>query len=329
MSIYTNSSLSCARSCLRKYELRYERRLSLALPEESEALSVGRTWHDALSVAAPGDEESVARAYEAIQRSAPSDEWREKLRQLFALHRWYYESDDSVRVVEAERQFEVEFRGETYRGSVDAVVELADGRRGILEYKTTSDSIDCESSYWDRLRLDAQVGIYALAMSERPEFVLYDVVRKPTIRPRKLTKAEVASLEVDLAKHGRANYQGLVFSAEVVEEALTDGRESLPLYGARLRQDVVSRPDFYFARRPVYRAEDDFDALLDDLQEQVNVLRYCRESLSWPRNPSACHAMGTCEFWSLCSNNRRVDPGEVPDRYQIREHLHPELDDPG
>ena len=61
----------------------------------------------------------------------------------------------------------------------------------------------------------------------------------------------------------------------------------------------------------------------------VEAARYAN---AWPRNPDACHAYGTCEFFRLCSNNVNVGYPHcakggfvAPEGFRAREHLHPEL----
>ena len=200
------------------------------------------------------------------------------------------------------------------------------GRRGVLERKTTGDSLDAESAYWERLRLDVQVGLYSLACGFEPAFILYDVVRKPTIRPKDLTKKIVARMKAELAEGGTADYYAEAFTAAQLEGALEEGRETLNLYGARLTSDIGDQPSKYFARREVHRTTADYDTLLDNLDAQVQVIRHARAHGLMHRNPDNCNAFGRCKFFGLCSNNIRPREGDpAPVGFHVREHLHPEL----
>lgn len=322
MSTYTNSSLAVARSCLRKYELRYERML-LNDGFSSEALDVGTCWHLAHECAVAGGD---AAAYAAIDKTAPSPLWREKLRRLFAAHRWYWQRQP-LKVVEAEAHFKIEIEGFTFEGKVDAALEDAEGRRGILDYKTTSDALDAGSGYWRKLRLDTQVGLYALAF-DRPDFILYDVVKKPTIKPKSIVKIEARRMRHELENESRETvtyFEDWPKTPEL-EAAITAGEESHELYGARLTNDIGNRPEFYFARRPIYRSADDYESLIDDLVQQIRRL----ESVGgYYRNPDACHNYGECEFFSLCSNNVHPREGDLPPTgFHVRENRHPELAQP-
>lgn len=320
---FTNSSLACFRRCPREFELRYMQRLERDIDEESEALAVGSCWHDGQETLALKGE---AEAYEQIRRTAPNNVWAEKLCRLLAAHSWYWQGQQ-VKVVEPEVEFEVEHEGFVFRGKRDAIVELPDGRRGLLEYKTTSSDVSAESSYWDRLRLDTQVGLYAMAMDEPPSFILYDVVRKPTINPKKISKAEVDRMRREIQKDGRCRYFEDL-EAWQVEPALAEAFESPLLYGARLTADIGDRPSYYFARREVPRTRDDYERLAEDLVATAALVRDGANGWGLPRNPDSCATFGLCDFFRLCSNNVRPEDGTVPpEGFRRRERLHPELGD--
>jgi len=324
---YTNSSLSTARRCLERYRLQYLERLELdsTLPE---ALAVGQVWHDAQEATVKGED-----PFALIERTSPSELWSERLRQLHAAHSWYWMNQAAdYEVVEAEAEFEVEIAGATFRGKVDGVLRDAHGRRGILEYKTTAESIAGASPYWRRLNLDAQIGIYGLAF-DRPDFILYDVTHKPTTKPKAILKKELARMRREVEKRGVAVYYGIEFGALDLdtEAALDRGEESLRMYGARLRSTIADDPSRYFGRREVARTTADYDSLVKDLESQVALMDHIASESSldgyagYHRNPDACHALGTCPFFNLCTSNRYVEPGVAPQGYRIRSKLHPEL----
>lgn len=318
---YTNSSLTCARRCLREYQLRYLQQLEPALDQEHEALTVGTTWHRAHGAQAKGGD-----PYLTILQHAPSELWAVKLSRLFAAHQWYWRSEH-YRVVESEMPFCVEIDGRTFEGQIDGVVQLSDGRRGVLELKTTSDDLDAASSYWSKLRLDTQVGLYGAVLVPAPDFILYDVVRKPTIRPKSLTKAEVARMLKELNDTGVARYYGEPLDEARLAVALDAGHETAELYGARLTADIGDRPQQYFARREIPRTERDYAMLKAELVAQSVLLEHATEhQLLLHRNPDACTTFGrTCDFFGLCSNNVRPNGSAVPDGFRRREHRHPEL----
>ena len=319
MSTETNSSLSTFRRCPREYELTYERQL-VPLDEDDEKLIVGTCWHEAHDAAAKG-----ADPYEVISRTAPSPLWIVKLARLFAAQLWYWR-DQPLSVENSEDEFDVEIDGRRYRGKRDGIVTVG-GRVGLLERKTTSYSVEADSPYWDRLRLDTQLTLYAATMPELPAFILYDVVRKPTINPKNLTKADVTRITAEFQREGAAKYFGETFVGADVEAALEEKRETPEFYGARLTADIGDRPEHYFARREVARTHDDYSATDSDLCGTVDMVEAARRSGRFPRNPDACQSMirGKCHHTGLCFVNSYPGPGETPDGYRIRERRHPEL----
>lgn len=332
---FTNSSLAVARSCLRKFQLQFDYQLELAIGEPSEALQVGSTWHKAHHYHATGRD-----PYQAIHRHAPSPLWIVKLSRLFAAYHWYWKSQP-LRIASSEWRFRMKINqnmpefmvqdseeSEPFEieGQVDGSFYLDESgaQVGIVERKTTSEDLGAESSYWNRLRLDTQCGIYALA-GQRPAAILYDVVRKPTINPKAITKTDVERFRKELGESGSASYFGERFTRDVIEQAIVQKEEGLHLYGARLTADIGDRPEFYFARREVVRTSQDYDELIRQVSAQIRVIEFARTYGYMHRNPNACNEFGLCQFFKLCANNIPVPHGYVPEGYRVREHLHPEL----
>lgn len=333
----TNSSLATFRECPRKYDLTYNLLLEPDREGEREPLAVGTAWHVGME-----HRESPER-YSRLRAAAPTELWAEKLSVLAAAHDWYWQSQP-IEFMQHEFTFEVELDGIVLRGQIDGIVTTPDGRTGLIEFKTTGDSLD--GSYFDRLRLDTQVGLYALATQSlglfsgrRPDFILYDVVRKPTINPKGIAKKDVTWMRRQLDDGDRCTYYGLEFGemlpggVDDVLQALDNARECPRLYAARLRADIGERPEYYFARREVHRTADDYAALLEDIRAQLRMLHDIEclepgdERPFYPRNPNACTMYGTCELFGICSHNAYPKPGDPPPQgFRVRAHRHPELD---
>lgn len=327
---YTNTALATARRCLTEFDLRYLQRLERD-GVESEALQVGQAWHKAfehmetaaLEAGEPSDNfRSIG--YGAINAAAPSPLWAEKLRRLFAAYHWYWR-DEPFEFEKVEHSFAFELDGRLFRGQYDGKIKL-DGQVGLLERKTAGESIGTESAYWNRLTMGVQVGLYGLAFPEFPAFILYDVVRKPTINPKALPKKVIDRFRAELAENGAATYYGETFGEELIQHAIQSDEEPLELYGARLTADIGDRPGYYFQRRPVPRTAQDYATLVASLKDQVDLLEWARSNSKLHRNPDSCASFGTCSFFALCSNNIRPAVGDAPpEGYHQREHLHPEL----
>ncbi len=315
--ILTHSRLACFRTCPRKHQLRYEHGLVPDRP--SRALRFGTAYHTGLQVLnETGDPSKAYVAIDKLYKDVPAwaliEDWRlEQTRVKCMVSGWFWRYGAVRReVVAAELHFEIPLRNpktgaesKLFRlaGKIDAIVKLEDGRLAVEEYKTTGDDVSAESDYWRRLRLDQQIGVYILAARELGydcATVLYDVTRKPSIAPKKLTKAQ--------------------------QKLHNTERETLTMHAERLMTDIGERPDFYYARREIPRLEADLDELRLELWQQQTTLRAMQRSGGWYRNTGACNAPFPCAYLPVCSD--RVDPAGPPPRGYVRltTSIHPELD---
>jgi len=320
---YTNSSLACARRCLTEYDLNYNLRLTPD-HDDAEARDVGTLWHDAHEARTKGGD-----PFEVISKRAPSSLWSEKLRRMFAAYEWYYQ-DQSFDVIDAEGRFSFDVGGKTFRGRRDLRIRDKDGRKGLLERKTTSSDIGDDSMYWAKLPLDTQVGLYAISDEEVPVFIVYDVVRKPTIRPKALAKKDAGRMRKEaLASPDKGGvYYDEHFSLDEIDAAELNGQETDRMYGARLTADMGDQPEKYFRRMPVYRSAEDFQTLIDNVLQQAELIEYAQAYQLMHRNPDSCQDFGRCQYFALCSNNIRPQAGDpAPDGYHFRGVAHRELDD--
>ncbi len=79
------------------------------------------------------------------------------------------------------------------KGRKDVVKKFPDGRTKVVEHKTTSAEIHGGSDYWIRLAIDAQCSMYVDAAQQEGldvNEVLYDVSRKPGLKPQLATPEE-------------------------------------------------------------------------------------------------------------------------------------------
>lgn len=198
---------------------------------------------------------------------------------------------------------------------------VQDGRTGIVDHKTTSEDIDDPASpYWRQLVIEGQLSHYWLGMwlnGVKVDFGQWDVMRKPTISPRQITKAEMSAL-----LNTREWFGYSVDEAEVAKAAET-GRETLALYEARLLHDCVTeRPARYFQRRTIPRLDADIVEYASELwdlgQEMVTIRRSARHI----RNSGACMTYGRpCQFLGVCSGHDDIESTN----WRKREFVHPEL----
>jgi RecB family exonuclease len=354
MNLLTNSRMSCARACLRRHQWSYE--LGVRPIREHDALRMGSVFHlgaellqPAFGMAAtatpddpqPGSQQAEAEALNAIyqavsqyERPAPwcQDaegvyEWQvegETVKALLLAYFFRYRGE-RITTLAAELAFDLplvnpqtghESRLWRLAGKIDRIVGLPDGRVAVLETKTTGQSLDDASDYWTRLRLDGQLSLYVYAARQLGypvETVLYDVVRKPEIQPARATPPEKRKYRKD---------DGKLYAGQREQD------ETPAEFGVRLNQDILARPEFYFARKEIPRLDADLNEAQAEWWQQARLLRDCQIAGRWFRNPNSCLMPFRCDYWNLCSSGVRPETGNVPAGYQRVANVHPELGEP-
>jgi RecB family exonuclease len=311
IQILTHSRLSCFRACPRKHYLRYE--LGLRPAETGYALRVGSAFHAALEAADEGLDPG-----EAIGQRLEDPHDLAMVAAMFNAHQRQY-ADQQLVPVASEQKFEMPLINPStgwpttvwrLAGVADRIVQLQDGRLALMEYKTTSRDFAPGAEYWLRLRMDQQLSIYVLAARELGydiQTILYDVTRRPALRPYKATPPEKRQYKKD----------GTLYASQRAED------ETPEEFAKRIAEDIAFRPDYYFARIEIARLEHDLDACALELWQQQLAIRAAQNSGHWYRNPGACFSPFPCEYLSIC----QYDSLEIntPTGYVRSERIHPEL----
>ena len=232
-------------------------------------------------------------------------------------------------------------------GKIDKLIRMKDtGFVYVMEHKTTSSSVDEDSTFWSHLNLDTQTTLYIYAARYlqktgqlegygiKPDDplisgVLYDAFHKPTIKPKKLTQAE----SKEFVESGE--YMGQQFNVtrsldnEILEvdgtPAITtpgkkEGtfaiRETPDMYGNRLLHDISERPEFYFNRKEVNKTEKDMIAFEQELMNIYHTLKFLDKSDNWWKNEQQCEATFKCPYIGICYNNVEVDAVNPPEGFK-------------
>lgn len=342
--LLTHSAMSCARRCLRQYYYRYE--LRLRSRRDAAALRLGAAVHTGLehwSRGAPVEQavQAATKGYEHCPSWADAWEWeieRETVANLLAGYFWRY-GNDTLGYVEIEGAWEMPLvnplsgrESRTYRlaGRRDGLVRAGDGRLFVLERKTTGDDIGTDSEYWLRLRCDPQISLYVVsALGEGHDIsgVLYDVLRKPTIRPRQVPLLDEKGLKIVMSEQGGErlfNRDGSPRQSAGAGMKLAARMETPGEYGARLLADIEARPDYYYQRREVPRLEDDLRTFGLECWQQAQMLSDCRRWGRWFRSVGR-NTCSFCEYARLCLQSITVNPEAPPDGFEIMRDVHPEL----
>jgi len=332
LTVVTNSQLSTFRRCQREHHYAYQ--LGYRTNEDAEALRFGTLWHRALEAWWQG--QGLDAALDAATADAVDGFEAARARVLLRGYdaRWGGEVHD---VVSVEREFyaplcnpETGAPSRTYElgGKLDVLL-----RDRFVEHKTTGEDIGLGSIYWRRLLLDPQVSTYyagAKALGHEVRSCLYDVVRKPGLRPSKALPVvdedgcrvvlSVTTRERVRTKNGKRWRESADASAGHVMLTRDETPEE---YEARLTDEVAAHPDRYYQRGDVVRLEGDEHEAALDRWFLVEAMAEGQRLDRYPRNPDACLRYNRmCSYFSICTGTASLDD---PAYFHKITNVHPEL----
>jgi hypothetical protein len=215
-------------------------------------------------------------------------------------------------------------------GKIDGIVRLEDGRLAVKESKLLGDDIGPDADLWRRLRIDHQISMYVTAarrLGYHCEAVLYDVTRKPTIKPGQVPILDALGAKVvinqfgDRVKTDRGEWRQ---TGDKERGYVLQARRMTPEeWGEKLNEDIGQRPEFYFARVEVPRLDQDLDEYQSELWEIQQTIRDAQRTGRWFRtvNKDTC---SWCSVFGLCTEGWK--PGDpLPEGFERVENVHPEL----
>ena len=236
----TSSEIRAWDSCQKKWWFRYHEEL---VPQRGvKVLSYGQAVHAGLEAIHNGQKPEPAIQAVLGETTWMADETPYVLAEATALVEKYVEHDpvkEMGHTVEAtECQFSVPLRTPAGRrwplielhAKIDLTTRDGYGNLWIWDHKTSATALKPQ---W--LPLNDQMGFYYWAMAqlgERPVGIVYDLIRKPSIQPRK--------------------------------------GESADAWKVRLSVDIDTRPEFYYQRAEIVKSADELDAIGADLWEAAH-----------------------------------------------------------
>lgn len=320
LRVLTNSEMATFRRCQREHKHAYVD--GYRSREDADALRFGTLWHLGLEQLYLG--QGLEHAIEVATAGAADAFEAAKLRVLLTGYeaRWGGERLDVVGVEETfvaplvNPVTGAESRTYQLAGKLD--VRLRDA---FMEHKTTSDDIGLGSVYWRVLTLDSQVSTYyagAKALGTEPGLCIYDVVKKPGLRPSAVPLVDDSGFKIVLDEAGARVYCKVEKKGAGPKPRETGDTklgyvlqtrpETPDEYEARLLEDVCARPDAYYCRGEVVRLEDE---LRDAAQDAWDVARQMREAElagRAPKNSQACRRWGSvCPFFDVCCGSASLD----------------------
>lgn len=337
LRVVTNSEFSTFRRCQREHDIAYVQ--GYRSVEEADALRFGTLWHIGLEKWFCGY--GLEPAIRAATEGAKDDFEAAKLRVLLTGYdaRWGGEALD---VVDVEETFYAPLTNpdtgadsRTYALGGKLDVRLRDA---FMEHKTTSDDIGMGSVYWRVLTIDSQVSTYyagAKALGTEAQKCIYDVVKKPALRPSQVPIVDDSGFKVVLDEAGERVYckvekKGVGSKPRETGDTklgyVLQTREETPAeYEARLLEDVSANPDKYFMRGEVVRLEDELREAARDAWGTAQQMLEARRAGRAPRNASACRRYNSlCSYFDVCSGTASLDDAT---RFVRVDNVHPELGD--
>lgn len=321
--VLTNSELRTWRLCARRHQFQY--RLRRRPRRVAEALGFGTLWHLGLEhwwAAAPADRLSAGLA--ALRSSPDANPYALATCEIMLAAYTALYGDQALETACVEQSFEVPLvnpqtgqASRTYRigGKFDGIAR--DGARLIVvEHKTTASDIEQGSLYWKKVQtLDTQVSLYlagARAAGYAVESCLYDVARKPGIKPLKATPEESRKW----TKPTKADPVPRLYANQREHD------ETPEEFAERLSADIAERPERYFARAEIVRLEKDDDGHAYDTWQQAKMMREAEIAGYAPKNPDSCASFGGCPYLPVCSNETTIDDDSL---YRTADTAHEEL----
>lgn len=211
----------------------------------------------------------------------------------------------------------------TLAGKMDVRV-FSDGRRLIMDHKTTSDDISPDGVYWRQLQVEGQANLYILAcqvLGIEVGGAIWDAIKKPLIRPKKLAEADRASIASE--PH---TYCGFPVDSSSVRWVVEGGKgvtEDAHLFGLRVARLCLDEPEKYYQRQSIFKVESDVLEAAGEVWDIAQDVLTCRRTGRAYRNSGACMAYGRpCEYLGICSGYDTPDS----DKWARRACVHSELD---
>lgn len=322
------SKIRCYRTCQTEYWLNYI--LGIRRSEDADRFRIGTNWHDLQAKVTPLPRtKQLAAVIKTLDKAYDVEHIPEHLMEKFAveyrklLHSYLawseYWKEDNKRysiIIPPERKITASYPPAL---EVTGIVDLLPFENGaeklwVREYKTTSEDIADGSDYWKNVQRDIQTPIYVIlarAAGYDVKGVQYDVFRKPQIKPKKPVKKDYELTSTnDL-------YERTYLGVPVPEGDFSIELETPTMFGIRLQQHIMEKPEYYFARKEIPCTQGDIDRAWKMVQNTAKQIKYVTKNDLWVDDPQRCLEYGKCQYWPLCSQNINPEK-ELPIGFEKR-----------
>jgi hypothetical protein len=309
MRTITTSEQRCYLRCREEHRLRYVDRWR---PREqpATALALGTAVHVGLEVWWRTGGHGIHAATEAMRQAAehggldPYETARAEVMLGAYDGRWQHEQAHlTTTAVECVFSTTLGGRGWALGGKYDALAYSGDHREAcVVEHKTTSEDIGPGSAYWRRLSIDPQLRNYCLASGYR--LVLWDVLRKPALRPERATPPERLRRRLD----------GQLYAGQREQD------EPMAEWRQRLVDWYVAEGDLALQRRWIHVLDHELADARAELEVVADEVLQVEPGSVQPRNTEACTRYGRpCDYQPVCYGEATLTDGayhQVPDAHE-------------
>lgn len=343
--LLTNSRREAFQVCRRKHWYSYE--LGVRKVDDAKALRMGTAGHLGVEILCrTGDLgtacEAVDKSYATLPEGYDALDWayeRETILRLICAYEWRWEAH-KLTYLAVEREFELPLLNPqsgkptpsfNLGGKMDGVVQLEDGRQAVKETKFLGEEIGADAPLWMRMKMDGQVSLYMIAarrLGFAVDTVLYDVVRKPTIRPEQIPIRDELGVKIVLDANGdRVRLKDGKKFRQTGDESLGYVLQVRPMtpdeWGEKLTADITARPEFYFCRNEIPRLNHELEMFEYELWDLQQTLRDAQRNDRWYRTVSK-NTCPYCPYFGICSSGVDVS-GALPEGFVRVYDTHPEL----
>jgi len=343
--LLTHSRQDCFKVCRKKHYFAYE--LGIRSTTQAKALRFGINGHAALEVLGRGSSlitamHVLAEAYQYQPEHIELLDWRyehETLRRLIAGYVWRWKT--SIKYVATEQSFRLPLinpvTGKPSRtfdiaGKIDNIGELEDRRLAVVEHKFLGEPIDSGADIWKRLQIDHQISLYldaARRMGYKVDTVIYNVIRKPVIKPTIVPILDDDGIKIVLDRDGNRVMAKAGKPRQTSSEkdgwVLQTRPMTIEEWGEKLNADISARPEYYYVRQEIPRLDNDLKEYAKELWEIAHTIRDAHNNNRWYRtvNRNTC---SWCEYYGLCTSKFNPDVDTLPEGFQRLDKIHPELE---
>jgi len=287
LKILTNSSVCDYLSCQEFYHLRIITGIVPLTTRDPFAFGSGaHDWIEKWSLNQPQEFPTLDDPFESA-----------RLRAMLVGYniRWADWQTEHVTAVNPEREFAVPLVNpdtgakSTFwevRGKLDDIV-CVDSEWKVKEIKTSRDT---GSGYFERLRIDSQISTYLMASKSlglpEPDGVLYDVLKKPQLKPLKRSESYALNKDGSKPKNKR------------------EFDETPDEYFSRCLDEIAQHPEEYYQHYEVVRLESEVLKAARNLWFTGAMIRESIRQDRWVQNTKNCRDWITgkfCDYWPICS----------------------------